>query len=314
MIDINFIDGGTDERILKSLVGNDSVDQELLEKAIRDRSKLVPKVITDKNGHRRTVYIKAGSAVPAQPKATPKEAPKAEEKKSSKKELTGQEAVDAIMKLKEGSKIAIEKDSAFGPHTEVRTLKKKKLSNWFHPGTSTATVWDGDPIILHTPEDVKRMVMYGKVRILSNGPESNAASKTEGKATTKPAPKKESKTDNKPVENYEFGHVTGDGELVAGSKHGMDNMPYLIKEVCGKGTSAQKTAAKEALKKVDDSYNGAIEVRSMSISTAKKLKDGSVAVTAKVSGKDKNGKSFSTSVDFTLPPRSKDTKKKWWSD
>lgn len=68
MIDINFIDGGTDERILKSLVGDNGIDQEELEKAIRDRSKLVPKVITDKNGHRKTVYVRGGAAPAAQPK------------------------------------------------------------------------------------------------------------------------------------------------------------------------------------------------------------------------------------------------------
>ena len=47
MIDINFIEEGTDERILKSFIDNNNVDQEELEKAIRDRSKLVPKAITD---------------------------------------------------------------------------------------------------------------------------------------------------------------------------------------------------------------------------------------------------------------------------
>ena len=49
MIDINFIEEGTDERILKSFIDNNNVDQEELEKAIRDRSKLVPKAITDQN-------------------------------------------------------------------------------------------------------------------------------------------------------------------------------------------------------------------------------------------------------------------------
>ena len=54
----NFVDLGTDERILKSLEGNDNIDQELLMKAVRDRTKLVPKVIVDKNGHRRTVLVR----------------------------------------------------------------------------------------------------------------------------------------------------------------------------------------------------------------------------------------------------------------
>ena len=56
MIQINFVDTGLDDRILKS-IPVDNYPEELM-KAVRDRTKLVPKVVVDKNGHRRTVLVR----------------------------------------------------------------------------------------------------------------------------------------------------------------------------------------------------------------------------------------------------------------
>lgn len=56
MVSINFVDTGLDDRILKS-IPVDNYPEELM-KAVRDRTKLVPKVVVDKNGHRRTVLVR----------------------------------------------------------------------------------------------------------------------------------------------------------------------------------------------------------------------------------------------------------------
>ena len=55
MIQINFVDTGLDDRILKS-IPVDNCPEELM-KSVRDRTKLVPKVVVDKNGVSRKVFV-----------------------------------------------------------------------------------------------------------------------------------------------------------------------------------------------------------------------------------------------------------------
>lgn len=72
-----------------------SVDTEVLEKAI-DRTKLVPKIVTDKNGHQRKVYVKPEGKATATSKSTKQDTNKyADLAKDVVKQFTKKEKDDA---------------------------------------------------------------------------------------------------------------------------------------------------------------------------------------------------------------------------
>ena len=144
----NFIDKQSDLDTVNYIAK--SVDIEVLEKAL-NKTKLVPKVITDKNGHRRTVWVLPTKKQPNQrvsiegaPKEDPKEHKQEEEHTIRVHEITDAKEFNDVF-LKARDTVSLSQRWRVSKHDDLDDYKNCKM--YATDGGSTFAVRDDGDII-----------------------------------------------------------------------------------------------------------------------------------------------------------------------
>ena len=186
MVSINFVDTGLDDRILKS-IPVDNCPEELM-KAVRDRTKLVPKVVVDKNGHRRTVLVRP-------------------DKGSKKDKLTSQPKSDS-KKLSQMSESEL-KDRMKQVITRMSELSKEINSNSKSQGqlNSVATQAQKKEYDELVEENGNLMIELGKRKSTQDTKKDSPSSKST-QSTKKDKPTSQPKSDSKKLSYYKASDAT----------------------------------------------------------------------------------------------------------
>lgn len=144
----NFIDKQSDLDTVNYIAK--SVDVEVLEKAL-NKTKLVPKVITDKNGHRRTVWVLPTKKQPTQrvkkqeaPKEEPKEHKQEEEHTIEVREITDAKEFNELF-LKARDSVRLDARWRVSKHDDLDDYKNCKM--YATKGGSTFAVREDGDII-----------------------------------------------------------------------------------------------------------------------------------------------------------------------
>ena len=149
MVDLSsFVDLGSDKRTIDFIYKSLPED---LKKSFRDRTKLVPKVIVDKNGHRRTVLVRPGENVPVH---SPHILVKPEKNKSnySKPGSSGVE-VREITNPKEFNKIFNEARQSCGEEERWRVAKHSE-SDYINHNCKMYATKDGSTFAITSKGDI----------------------------------------------------------------------------------------------------------------------------------------------------------------